>query len=49
MCCPRPTCCLVQGSPVCCLGLCEINSSGNFICREGAESDALAAPGSRTA
>lgn len=33
MCCPRPTCCLVQDGPICCLGICEINSSGNFSCR----------------
>lgn len=32
-CCPRPTCCLTQGGPVCCLGICEVNSSGNFVCR----------------
>jgi hypothetical protein len=31
-CCQQP-CCLIQSGPVCCLGICEINSSGNFICR----------------
>jgi hypothetical protein len=34
MCCPRPTCCLIQSGPVCCLGICEVNGSGNFSCRE---------------
>ncbi len=33
MCCPRPTCCLIQSGPVCCLGICELHSSGNFSCR----------------
>lgn len=30
-CCRQP-CCLIQDGPVCCLGICEINGSGNFRC-----------------
>jgi hypothetical protein len=30
-CCLQP-CCLIQDGPVCCLGICEIDGSGNFHC-----------------
>jgi hypothetical protein len=32
-CCPRPTCCLTEDGPICCLGICEVDGSGNFVCR----------------
>lgn len=45
-CCSRPSCCLTQDGPICCLGICEIDGSGNFRCQDG---DPVAAQSARMA